>query len=46
MHKNTTAYTRSGQAQAPNVATGEVGKAAERRRLIEHWTREVEALPR
>jgi iron(III) transport system substrate-binding protein len=25
LHKNTTAYTRSGQAQAPNVAKGEVG---------------------
>ena len=25
LHKNTTTYTRSGQAQAPNVAKGEVG---------------------
>ena len=111
LHKNTIQYTRSGQAQAPNVAKGEVGvgvkgarnasnaqkyydwlmspagqkvgaqvgslqvpanktftmdpripsldsvklikydfekygKAAERRRLLERWTKDVEAQPR
>ena len=85
LNRNVTSYTRSGQAQAPNVAKGEVaiggtvgslqspanktfkpdpripsmaevklikydfekyGKADERKRLIDRWTREVESQPR
>lgn len=37
LHKNTTTYTRSGQAQAPNVAKGEVGVGITSMFNFEKW---------